>query len=222
MRLGVRTAAVVVLAAAGIVAAACGLAGDDDGDNGDTAVSPDATPTATIPPELALAYWVQRRLNQGFVANCDDAQRPDDVGKQCARFMGERDDLLAYAVGPTFSEYTRLFILMRAGDGWTIAGLQERDPGEPAVPGVPWPLRAGATVVVTGTGDCLRVRERPGLKAPEVVCLDDGTTVTISSGPVEIDGYEWWELEGWGGWSAANWLRYPEDAPAEPTPTPAP
>jgi len=192
--------------------AAWALACGDDGAEEPSPTAPEATATVAIPPEDALSLFVQRRLNQGFVANCDEARRPGDVGKQCARLRGQRDGLLAFELGPTFGEYTRLIILKRAGPGWTIAHLENRDPDLPPVPGIPWPLEVGATVVVAGTDDCLRVRERPGLLAPEVACIEDGAAVTISSGPVEVDSFEWWQLEGYG-WSASTWLRYPEEAP---------
>jgi hypothetical protein len=211
--------AVLVLTALAAVGVACGIMGDSTKDAVVTP-APDATSEAAVPPEEALRGWVQNRLEVGFVANCDEARRPDDVGKQCARFRGEREGMLAYELGPVFSEYTRLVILKRVGDTWTLARMEERDPNLPPVPGIPWPLEVGVSVVVAGTDDCLRVRERPGTQAPEVACLPDGTAVTISSGPVEIDGFEWWQLEGYDGWSASNWLRYPDEAPVGPTATP--
>jgi hypothetical protein len=214
------------LALAATLAALCALlvgcdvfGGGDEGAQSQATATPDANAPSTS-PEQALELYVQRRLSQGFVANCDDAERPQDVGKQCARFRGERDGLRAYELGPTFGEYTRLIILQPANDTWTIAVLENRDPNGPPVPGVPWPLRIGATVTVVGVSDCLRVREHAGTLATEVACLDNGATVTISNGPVQIDDLEWWELEGYG-WSASNWLRYPDEASgAEPTATP--
>ena len=208
-------AALVALPALALVASAC-LFGDD-GDDADTPDGPTATAAAAVPPEEALRIYVDRRLNQGFVADCVDAVRPDDVGKQCATLRGERDGMLAYELGPTFSEYTRLLILQQAGETWTIVHQENRNPDEPEVAGIPWPLQVGADVIVTGTGDCLRVRERAGVQAPEVACIDDGTAVTIVSGPISIDDFEWWELESYG-WSAGTWLRYPEEAPPTPEP----
>jgi hypothetical protein len=207
------------LLCAALVLAACGTA-NAPSDGGDGASPTSGTPS--VAPEEALRLFVQRRLNQGFVADCDNAQRPDDVGKQCARLRGERNGLLAYELGPTFSEYTRLIILQRVGDSWTIAHQENRDPDQPPVPGIPWPIELRANLVVAGTApDCLRVRERPGLRAPELTCIDDGIAVTVESGPVEIDGYEWWQLEGYDGWVAGNWLRYPDEA-ATPAPTAPP
>ena len=211
-------AVAVALCAAAVFAAACGLVGENDS-NGSPTAMPATTQPPSVAPEEALRVYVGRRLNQGFIADCDAAQRPDDVGKQCARFRGERESMLAYELGPTFGEFTRLIILQQAADSWTIAHLENRDPNLPPVPGIPWPLQVGTNVVVIGTGDCLRIREHPGLQAPQVTCLDDGTAVTISAGPVQIDDFEWWQLEGYG-WSAGNWLRYPEESPALPTATP--
>lgn len=190
--------------------AACG----GDGATQNAGETPPDTQTPSVAPEEALRLFVQRRLNQSFVANCDNAERPGDVGKQCARYRGERDGFLAYELGPVFAEYTRLIILERAGDSWTIAHLENHDPAQPPAPGIPWPLRPGAQVVVAGTDDCLRVRAQPRVSAPEIACLDDGAFVTIASGPQDADGFEWWELEGYDGWVAGNWLRYQEEAPA--------
>ena len=189
---------------------------------GDTA--PPAAPTDNAEgddagsAEDALRVYVERRLRQGFVAECDDARRPEDVGKQCAHFRGERGgNLRAYELGPTFSEYTRLIILEQLDGVWTIAHLENRDPSLPAAPGVPWPLAVGERVVVAGTNDCLRVREAPDADAYEITCLADGTRVTITDGPREADRLQWWQLDRIG-WSASNWLRYPEEAPeAAPT-----
>lgn len=194
-----------------VLAFAC--SGGDGGDNPPASVT--GAPTATTRPEQALRRYVQNRYAQGFVASCEDAKRPDDVGKMCARYRGEREGLLAYELGPTFSEYTQLLILKQVGDTWTLEHQENRDPNEPAVPGIPWPLQTGVGVIVAGTGDCLRVRERPGLQAPEVTCLDDGTAVTLSSGPVDIDRHEWWQIEAYDGWAVSDYLRYPEEVDAE-------
>ncbi len=206
--------------ALGVLASAavgCGLLGDDEPAATRTGPS-DATLTPP-PPEEALQLYVQRRLSLGFVDDCDEARRPDDVGKQCARLRGVRGGMRAYELGPTFGEYSRLLILEQAGDSWTIVHLERRDPGQPERPGIPWPLAVGETVVVTVADDCLRVRERPGLQAPEVTCLENGAVATIKSGPVEIDEHQWWELVGYG-WSASDWLRYPDEPPASGPATP--
>ncbi len=211
------TGVAVAVVALSALAIACSSRNDAGTAPGATPPASGGTPTAATAPEEALRLYVERRFVLGFTPDCDQAQRPGDVGKWCARFRGERDGMLAYELGPTFGEYVQLIILKPADGSWTIARLENRDPNLPPVPGIPWPLELGANVIVAGTGDCLRIRESPGVRAPEKDCLDDGTVVTVSDGPVEADGFEWWRLEGYAGWAASNWLRYPEEAPTTPT-----
>ncbi|HLZ71119.1 MAG TPA: CAP domain-containing protein [Dehalococcoidia bacterium] len=62
-----------------------------------------------------------------------------------------------------------------------------------------------ATVVVSGTGDCLRVHDAPTIGANVVGCLPDGTAMIVSAGPISADGYTWWKL-GALGWAAGQYL----------------
>jgi len=55
--------------------------------------------------------------------------------------------------------------------------------------------------VDTGDSDRMIIRERPGLDAPEVERVENGTEFVIADGPVEGDGYYWWRFES-GGWAA--------------------
>ncbi|HMQ34914.1 MAG TPA: SH3 domain-containing protein, partial [Chloroflexaceae bacterium] len=52
----------------------------------------------------------------------------------------------------------------------------------------------------------LRAREAPGLQAPIVARIPEGSEVTLRDGPAEADGYTWWqvEAEGAAGWVAAG------------------
>ena len=191
----------------------CVMAACTTGSDEDRPRTPDATERiqqlmATAgPAEEILHTWVQDHLSQGFVARCEDSQRPDDVGKQCAQLHSERGGRLAYRLGPTFSESTRLFILEQQAGVWTII-YQETYSGELTT--IPWPLAVGANVIVTVDSECLQVRDQPGLSAVPIDCLDNGTEVTISAGPAERDGLTWWRLDGQG-WSAGQWLRYPAE-----------
>jgi hypothetical protein len=178
--------------------------------------TPSSNATPITSPEDALARYVQR-LNQGFVADCNKAKRPDDVGKQCAHRLGKRGDLVAYELGPTFSNPTRIFILKPEAGDWTLVSIENIDPNQPVAPGIPWPLEAGAHVVVVGTApDCLKIRESPGIGSTQLDCITDGTAVTVLVGPVAQDNIDWWQLENLG-WAAGDYLRYPDAAPtAEP------
>jgi len=96
------------------------------------------------------------------------------------------------------------------------------------------PLGVGAAVVVSGTGDCLRVHSSAAVASNVVYCLPDGSQSVITDGPQTADGYTWWKL-GDLGWSVADYLQAinggssiatPPAASATPSaaasPTPAP
>ncbi len=208
--------AVQALLGLALLAAACS---SDGGAKPGTTVPNGSTPGATasgatVSPasaEDALGRYGQRVLSQGFVPNCQDEKRPDDVGKQCASKLGERGDLVAYALGPTFSfPPTRIMILKPEAGDWVLVSTSNLDPSKSA-PGIPWPLVVvGAKVVVTGTApDCLKIREGPGTASKEVDCIKDGTEVTIVAGPTDKDNIQWWQLQDHG-WAAGDYLRYPD------------
>lgn len=205
------------------LASACG--GGDDGER-----TPEATATPERPGALdVIAEWVAENRNVDFVGECGDARQGLDVGKLCATQAGSRGTMVAFNIGPTFSEYTAVGILNETGEGWEIVSVQNRNPNEEAVPGINWPLQVGDRVLVIGLGedDCLRVREQPSTDAAQLICLADGTEAIIQEGPVEGTSYTWWRIagEGFDGWSAGTWLRLPEaiadlfnPPPTEPEP----
>lgn len=78
-------------------------------------------------------------------------------------------------------------------------------------------LGIGVAIVVTGTGDCLRVRTSPTTSAGEVACLPDGTQAVISDGPQIADGYTWYKL-GDQGWSVADYLAVANGGSSVPAP----
>jgi hypothetical protein len=69
---------------------------------------------------------------------------------------------------------------------------------------------AGQTVYVRGDVEVLSVRARPGTAADNVVVfgLGPGTAVEVLSGPVEADGYTWWQVRSplGEGWCAGQYL----------------
>ena len=118
----------------------------------------------------------------------------------------------AYVAGPAFTEFTTwLFAEQRAGQ-WQVVGEFPIRPQAADVPGIPWPLAVGAQVVVAGTGQCLNVRDGPGLGQAAIDCLKDGATIKLAEGPQEVDDFQWWRIDGRDGWVAADWLRYPDAA----------
>jgi hypothetical protein len=86
-------------------------------------------------------------------------------------------------------------------------------PPAPAAPsGVTQPIGvtfvAGASVTVSGTGDCLRVHDQPSVSATVLDCLPDGTKGVVADGPVQADGLVWWDLDGHG-WVDGEYLKVP-------------
>lgn len=67
-------------------------------------------------------------------------------------------------------------------------------------------LRIGETVVVAT--DRLNLRVEPGLNGEVIVVLEEGQQATVVDGPVEVDGYAWYQLDADGtvGWSASSFL----------------
>jgi hypothetical protein len=65
-------------------------------------------------------------------------------------------------------------------------------------------LEIGAEVITNTTlGDLVQVRHEPGTSAEERIKLPAGELLTITDGPVEMDGYRWWQIErsdGLSGW----------------------
>ena len=103
--------------------------------------------------------------------------------------------------------------------GWSVADYL-RPSGAPAPSsssvhqgdGAPAPradtaqLGVGTSVSVTGTGDCLRLHQDPGLDTPVVTCLPDDARAIVGDGPRDTDGHTWWRLDA-GGWAVSDYLR---------------
>jgi hypothetical protein len=76
----------------------------------------------------------------------------------------------------------------------------------PAAAPTPPAVGVGATVKVTGTGDCLRIHAEPSLASASATCLPDGTSAVVQDGPVQADRHTWWLLNA-GGWAVGDYLQ---------------
>jgi hypothetical protein len=187
--------------------------GGGDGDGGDATPTAEPTAVGSGPAEQALARHVESTLQRPFVEDCTKADQANDVNKICATFRGERQNQRAYIIGPTFSEPTQWVVMEDRGGGqWAVASTTVLNADTAAVPGIPWPLRVGAEVVVAGGNPCLNVREGPGLNQKAVDCLADGTQIRLATGPVAVDNISWWQVEGRAGWVSGDFLRYRDAA----------
>jgi hypothetical protein len=70
-------------------------------------------------------------------------------------------------------------------------------------------FRIGDTAQVTGAApDCLNVRVGPARSNDAIVCLKDGSEVTVTGGPEVNDGLRWWKVRTTlgEGWAAEDYL----------------
>jgi len=73
-------------------------------------------------------------------------------------------------------------------------------------------ITTGKYVQVTGTsGEGLRLHESPGISTKINYVAIDAEVFVVKDGPVDADGYIWWELQDpynnhAGGWGVANYL----------------
>ncbi len=210
MARSLRASILALIFLAAILLIACGGGGDDP------PAEPTAEPTATAngsgPAEQALAKYVETTLGKAFKEDCATADAQQDAGKICSTYRGERNNQKAYVLGGTFSEGTQWAILGQNAGAWSVVSTAALTPDTAGVPGVPWPIVPNSDVVVVGTGDCLNVREGPGLNQKAVDCIKDGTTIRIAAGPAAGDNIQWWQVQGRSGWVAADFLRYPDAA----------
>jgi hypothetical protein len=225
-------AGLLVLAVIAFVA--LGLGGGEDGD-GDSAnngggggnPTPAASPTASggNAQEQAIGAYVRTTLNMEYAGDCATtvpggpaqtpgagATVPPTANRLCSVKRGDREGVAGYVLGQPLSEPTRYIFLEQRGGQWQVTYSPAITADTRAVPGIPWPLRPGAEVVVIGTGDCLNVREGPALNQAAVDCIKDNTRIRLASGPAESDNRQWWQVDGRSGWVAADYLRYPDAA----------
>lgn len=190
------------------ISLACG-----GGDGPPAEPSPTATPESRLsgPAEQALAAYVETTLGRPFKEDCGSAQAAIDAGKVCSIFRGERGNERAYILGLTFSEPTQWAILRQQGGQWAVVHTPAITPDNAGVPGVPWPLRVGAEVVVIGAEPCVNVRTEPRIDPNNAVdCIRDGSRIRLAAGPARSDNFEFWQIEGRSGWVVSDYLRYPD------------
>lgn len=104
--------------------------------------------------------------------------------------------------GPeTVDDYDWYEIEVDGTVGWVVSDYL-------ATSGSTIPLDVGATALVDTDGDILSLRAAAGFETEILDYLESGATVTIVSGPTEVDGYEWYEVttDLGNGWVAGMYL----------------
>ena len=175
---------------------------DDRGTGRCTHADRVATPTSIPAPGLAVGQTARVAASGGLNVRDQAATTGNQVGKLNA------DAVVKVIGGPVQGEnYTWWQIDDGAGVvGWVAAGTLEDkwlapDAGAgPATGGGELSNRAvrlGDRVqVTTEEGKVLTVREAAGIDATAVARVLPGTQFVVRGGPVRLDGFLWWQLEG--------------------------
>ncbi len=107
----------------------------------------------------------------------------------------------------------------RPGETTTPRATPTGDTTPAETPGSTLPAGAfarGDTVEVVNTGDCLNVRTAPGINNPQtgelnpaIICIADGTRVTVTDGPETAGSFTWWKVETvlGEGWAVQDYLQ---------------
>lgn len=84
-------------------------------------------------------------------------------------------------------------------------------------------LDPGSNAVVRADGDCLRMRGQPSLQGTLLTCIPDGSIVSVLTGSVAVDGFQWQRISFGGqiGWSVEIYLQ-PSASVPPPAATSAP
>src|SRR5579864_267393 len=160
------------------------------------------SPRASVPatkgltpgsPQAVAAAGVQAKTGVAYSASC--AGKP-----ACLSITGQTIGQAAAAVD--FSTATSGgrecvgYVVQQSG-AWKLLNATCALPGHVA------PM-VGRNATVHIPGNCARVRTIPSLSGGVAGCLYDGTTVSVSGGPVYADNLMWWQTNK--GWMAHDFL----------------
>lgn len=124
---------------------------------------------------------------------------------------------IAVSGGPT---PTPIFVVITATptpevvDEPTVEVVEQAPDPIPAITATPapQPIIVGSTVVVVGTEQAgLSVRENAGVAFPILFIAADGEIFSVAGGPIEADGFTWWNITDPAdpartGWAASAFL----------------
>jgi hypothetical protein len=65
-------------------------------------------------------------------------------------------------------------------------------------------FRVGDVFIVTDEGDRLNLRAEPSLQGAVLEQISSGEYLEVVGGPVQADGYTWWQVGHWG--EASGWV----------------
>lgn len=165
-----------------------------------TGVTTTPTPGAFADAEDALAAFVRDELGSTYIGECPASLAPDEEppGGICSVELYRSAELVTFNIGPFAAEALGEAVITPDANGaWTLAFLE--------FPELDQQLTVGGLAMVFQAQDCLRFHSEPGANSEVLTCQIDGTRARVTDGPVDADGFTWWELEGYG-WGSSEFL----------------
>ncbi|NOZ28219.1 MAG: SH3 domain-containing protein, partial [Chloroflexi bacterium] len=170
---------------------------------------PGPTPTFTPTPEPGTALMPGHPARVVAAGGLNVREEPGIDQQRVGRLAPGA--LVRVLEGPVQGEQYRWWKVRdkRGLEGWVADGDEEDEWLSPQI-GEPRPvnrpvLRGDEVVVTTQKGKVLTMRFEAGLDSVVARRLRPGTRLKVIGGPVDVDGYRWWQVvdpNGRQGWAA--------------------
>lgn len=167
--------------------------------------APTATPTVEssergFPDAYSAAFDFFVKNSTWDPATVGSAQEcASGIKHNCVVKKGAGENVEYFIAGPYQTDGSPLLFVAKMPNGfWKAVYFDKLSPGLGH-------LVVGRGVTVTGTGDCLNMRDSASTFGKKLDCLKDGTKLLIDGGPVYRDGYIWFHLQN-KGWAVVNYL----------------
>ncbi len=169
-------------------------------------IAPTETTLAPTPTDQLVVGSTVEVAAAGLAIHSDAGADKPQVGNV---LQGERMVIVA---GPTLVDGIPWWKV----SGWDVAGnvgwcngafLQYVDP---SVQEAQRQIAIGSSVVVAY--EALNIHRAPDLSSESLAIVAQGKELTVTGGPVKVDGRNWWQVSGWEnlglqGWCSERWLR---------------
>jgi Double zinc ribbon len=164
--------------------------------------TPVSSPRASAPaskgltpgsPQAVAAAGVQAKTGLAYSASCAGKPACLSISGQT---VGQAAAAVDFSTAASGGRECVGYVVQQSG-AWKLLNATC------ALPGQVSPM-VGRNATVHVPGNCARVRTTPSLSGGVAGCLYDGTTVSVSGGPVYADNLMWWQTNK--GWMAHDFL----------------
>ena len=85
-----------------------------------TGATVQTTPARTLSTPGAAIAAHAAATGVPYAGACEETRSPEDIGRVCFRLVEERDDMNAFLLGRTFSEFDRWLFVERRASEWVV------------------------------------------------------------------------------------------------------